>query len=78
MKTLMLPWAERGAGSKTSLLLRSIAACIAIIYRGWHATVKTRKHPTTDHVPPRGEQIASTGALLVESDIRDGVRGIMP
>jgi hypothetical protein len=78
MKTLMLPWAERGAGSKTSLLLQSIAAGIATVYRGWHSMVKTRKHPTTDHVPPRGKQVASTGALLVESDIRDGVRGIMP
>jgi hypothetical protein len=78
MKTLMLPRVGRVPGSKTSLLLQPIATCIALVYRGWHYTVKFRKHRTTDHVPSRGEQAAYTGALLVESDIRDGVRGIMP
>jgi hypothetical protein len=78
MKTLMLPRVEREPGSKTSFLLQPIATCVALIYRGWHSTVKSRKHRTTDHVPPSGEQAADTGALLVESDIRDGVRGIMP
>jgi hypothetical protein len=78
VKTLMLPRTGIWAGSGTSFLLQSIAACIAFVCRGWHYTVKTRKHRTTDHVAPGGEQVASTGALLVESDIRGGVRGIMP
>jgi hypothetical protein len=78
VKTLMLPRVGIWAGSRTSFLLQSVAACIAFVCRGWHSTVKTRKHHTTDHVTPSGEQAASTGALLVESDIRGGVRGIMP
>jgi hypothetical protein len=78
MRTLMLPRAGRRAGSKAAFLLQAIATCVAFASRGWHSTVKSRQHRTTDHVPPSSEPAAYTGGLLVESDIRDGVRGIMP
>ena len=78
MKTSMLPRTGIWAGSRTSLLWQSIASCVGAVYRRWQHTVRTRKHRTTHHVPTCGKQAAATGTLLVESDIRDGVRGIMP
>ena len=78
MKSLMLPWAGIWAGSRTALLWQSIAACVATVYCRWQHTVEARQHRTTYHFSSRGKQAASTGTFLVESDIRDGVRGIMP
>ena len=78
MKSLMLPRAGLWAGSRTALLWQSIVACVAAVCRRRQHTVEARQHRTTYHFSSRGKQASSTGTFLVESDIRDGVRGIMP
>ena len=78
MKTLTMPWAEIRARSKARSSLRPIAMIVAAIYRGWQYAMKTRTRRPIDDVPPTREQSPPAGTLLIESDIRDGVRGIMP
>ena len=78
MKTLTMPWARTRAGSKTHSSLRPIAMIVAAVYRGWQYAMKIRTRRTIDDVPPTKVQSTQAGTLLIESDIRDGVRGIMP
>jgi hypothetical protein len=78
MKTLTMPWADTRAGSRAHALLRPIAAIVAAVYQGWQYAMQTRTRRTIDDVPPTREQSTHTGTLLIESDIRDGVRGVMP
>ena len=78
MKTLTMPWAGRHARSKAHASWRPIAMIVAAVYRGWQYVMKTRTRRTIDNVPPTREQSPPAGTLLIESDIRDGVRGIMP
>jgi hypothetical protein len=78
MKTLSLPWASLWAGSKTRVLLQPVMTIVTSVYRGWRETVKTDTPRTMDAVPLGRQQASHTGIMLTETDIRDGVRGIMP
>jgi hypothetical protein len=78
MKTLTMPWAGTRAGSKAHALWRPIAAIVAAVYRGWQYAMNTRPRRTIDNVPFSREQSVHPATLLIESDIRDGVRGILP
>jgi hypothetical protein len=55
-----------------------MAMIVSAVYRGWQYAMKTRTRHTTNDVASTKEQSTPAGTLLIESDIRDGVRGIMP
>jgi hypothetical protein len=78
MKTLTMPWAGTRAERKAHASWRPIAAIVAAVYRIWQYAMNPRTHRTIDDVSPTREQRPHAGTLLIESDIRDGVRGIMP
>ncbi len=65
---------------KTPTIPRKIMSCAFVLASRCQKLlqcVARRSHPTTstDRVTP---QQASRGAMLVESDIKKGVRGILP
>ena len=78
MKTLPLPWTSLGSAGKMRFLVQPVAAIITSIHRGRRDTAKTDTPRTKRTVSPDRQPASHSRALLVESDIRDGVRGILP
>ena len=78
MKPLTLPWASLWSGGKMRSLVQPIATIIPFVYRGWRDMAKTDTLHTMNTVSPDRKPSSHTRALLIESDIRDGVRGILP
>jgi hypothetical protein len=78
MKTLPLPWASLWSEGKMRSLVQPVATIITSVYRGRRDTAKTDSPSTMNTVLPSEKPSSHSGALLVESDIRDGVRGILP
>jgi hypothetical protein len=78
MKTLTLSWASLWAEGKIRSLVQPVATIITSVYRGWQDTVTTDPPRTMHTVSTDRKPASHAGALLVESDLRDGVRGILP
>jgi hypothetical protein len=78
MRPLPLPWASLGSAGKMRSLVQPVTTIITSIYRGRRDTAKTDTPRTMHTISPDRKPASHSGALLVESDIRDGVRGILP
>jgi hypothetical protein len=78
MKPLTLPWASLWSEGKMRSLMQPVATIITSVYRGWRGTAKTNILRTMNIISPDRQPSSHTRVLLIESDIRDGVRGILP
>jgi hypothetical protein len=78
MKTLPLPWTSLWSEGKIRSLVQPVATIITSVYREWRDTAKTDTPRTMHTGLPDRKPASHSGALLIESDIRDGVRGILP